>query len=84
MKKCESCKGAGETYISCCGIDMEGLYADYGLCPSCKEHCEPEECDVCEGSGYVCENCGDGCGEEEDYCDECASERKWRRADGVG
>lgn len=27
-------------FSDCCGVEMNGIQADYGLCPDCGEHCD--------------------------------------------
>lgn len=53
MKLCPECDGKGIVYWSCCGDEVE---KDAQLCPSCHEHIdgvEPDICDICHGEGYV-------------------------------
>lgn len=43
--------GKGEGVSNCCGAEM---YADYDICPDCKEHCDTEiDCSACDGQGIT-------------------------------
>ncbi len=48
--ECPECEGLGQTYISCCGYEMDH---DILMCPKCHEHWEPEECETCNGTGTI-------------------------------
>lgn len=48
---CPTCEGegvCGKGESDCCGVAGN---ADYGICPSCKEHCDFDD-------GHDCEDCG--------------------------
>ena len=52
---CLECDGSGlsQPLISnCCGFQLSH-WPDSDICPHCKEHCEPAECENCGGSGIV-------------------------------
>ena len=48
-KFCLTCEGIPHG-SNCCGATFaEPGYPDNDICSSCKEHCEPYECENCEG-----------------------------------
>ena len=48
---CPECDGIGHYSMSdCCSAEMD---LDLGLCYECKDHCEPEKCHVCGGTGKI-------------------------------
>ncbi len=49
---CPDCDGEGrfETISDCCDAKQE---PDMGLCYECHDHCEPQECLNCGGTGKV-------------------------------
>jgi len=49
---CDKCDEHGEGMWSCCTGELV-FDTDLGLCPECKEHIVVEDCDECEGTGYV-------------------------------
>lgn len=52
LQECTECDGIGhfDEYSDCCAARRE---PDLGLCYECKDHCEPMECDTCNGTGTV-------------------------------
>jgi len=38
----EKVLGKKEVFSNCCGQEMNGHDIDYGICPACHDHCEPE------------------------------------------
>lgn len=51
---CDECDGKGVGVYSCCtGERITGLAADYMMCPICKEHLGEDDCEACDGTGYV-------------------------------
>jgi len=50
--ECPDCEGSGELQQSnCCGD--ETVDSDILICPSCKEHCELDKCERCDGTGHL-------------------------------
>jgi len=49
---CPDCNGEGcfEDKSDCCDAKRE---PDMGLCYECHDHCEPQECQSCGGTGKV-------------------------------
>lgn len=54
FKECPTCNGKGEAVFSCCTGEV--VNDDIQLCPSCHEHLGEEQCQDCEGKGYVPED----------------------------
>jgi DnaJ-class molecular chaperone len=53
-KKCDECNGSGKSVYSCCtGLPLTGIMRDVAICPKCKELLCEEDCEACEGAGYV-------------------------------
>ena len=53
MIDCPACNGEGTLPFSeCCGAYMAN-WPDSDLCPDCKDHSGPRECDLCTGSGEI-------------------------------
>ena len=50
--KCEACNGEGyfENISECCNAIRN---PDMGLCHECHDHCEPQKCYDCDGTGFV-------------------------------
>jgi len=49
--ECPECDGLGHCDLSdCCGAEMD---IDVGLCYECHDHCEPEQCHECNGTGKI-------------------------------
>ena len=47
---CSTCEGTGTfEYSNCCGANI--IMGD--ICEKCKEHCNKELCDQCEGTGQT-------------------------------
>jgi hypothetical protein len=45
---CIECEGKGSFPVSsCCSADI----TDSGICMECHDHCDPDECDYCKGTG---------------------------------
>lgn len=53
-KECDTCGGKGEAVFSCCTGEV--VSDDLMICPNCYEHLGEEECQDCEGNGYVPED----------------------------
>ena len=49
--ECEECEGRGEAMFSCCTGEV--VDCDWGRCPTCLEALGEEECEGCDGKGYV-------------------------------
>ena len=53
MIDCPACESKGTLPFSeCCGAYMAN-WPDSDLCPDCREHSSPQECDLCDGSGEI-------------------------------
>ena len=49
--ECPDCEGTGKLQQSnCCGANVD---SDILICSDCKEHCDLDECERCEGTGNV-------------------------------
>lgn len=48
---CPECFGKKEAVYSCCSGEV--VDEDYMMCPECHEHLGYEECQTCEGIGYI-------------------------------
>ena len=47
---CPECFGEGHfDYSECCGAKI----SDSGLCFDCHDHTEPQECELCKGTGII-------------------------------
>jgi hypothetical protein len=57
MMLCPDCDGSGDLHSDCCGAsdhsDGDSSFADYGICPDCREYCEFIPCETCGGTGEV-------------------------------
>ena len=51
MEECEACSGKGKASWSCC--TQERVDEDYSRCPTCGEGLGEEQCQECNGLGYV-------------------------------
>jgi len=50
-KECSECEGKGHFQLSnCCGAQCD---SDMLICYECKEHCDLQECEECDGTGTV-------------------------------
>ena len=61
----------------CCGVEM-GEFLDMGICPQCREHCEPEKQEwrpKPPPAVPCCHSCGDvmpeACRGKRCFCDSC-------------